>query len=132
MRPGVIGGYGAGYGMGPGTMGGYGAGNGMGPGMMGYGSRADPNLTADQRGKVAKIENDVRRKHWELIGKIQGERAHMNERDHSDQSGDAVALSKSYRNISEPRHQRFDLSLSARRQIDAVLTKEQRQKLSHG
>jgi Spy/CpxP family protein refolding chaperone len=131
MGPGMMGGYGAGYGMGPGMMGGYGAGNGMGPGMMGYGSRADLNLTAEQRGKVAKIENDVRRKHWELMGKIQDEQAQMNERDHSDQSDDA-ALSKSYRNISELRHQMFDLSLSARRQIDAVLTKEQREKLSHG
>ena len=55
----------------------------------------------------------------------------MNERDLSDQSSDA-ALSKSYRNISELRHQMFDLSLSARRQIDSVLTKEQREKLGHG
>ena len=131
MGPGMMGGYGAGNGMGTGMMGGYGAGNGMGAGMMGYGSRADLNLTAEQRGKVAKIENDVRRKHWELMGKIQDEQAQMNERDHSDQSDDA-ALSKSYRNISELRHQMFDLSLSARRQIDAVLTKEQREKLSHG
>lgn len=135
MGPGMMGGgYGAGYGMGPGMMGGgYGAGYGMGPGMMGggYGSRADLNLTAEQRGKIAKIENDVRRKHWELMGKIQDEQSQMSERDLSDQSSDA-ALSKSYRNISELRHQMFDLSLGARRQIDSVLTKEQREKLSHG
>ena len=136
MGPGMMGGgYGAGYGMGPGMMGGggYGAGYGMGPGMMGggYGSRADLNLTAEQRGKIAKIENDVRRKHWELMGKIQDEQTQMSERDLSDQSSDA-ALSKSYRNISELRHQMFDLSLSARRQIDSVLTKEQREKLGHG
>ena len=151
MGPGMMGGgYGAGYGMGPGMMGGgYGAGYGMGPGMTGggygpgyggmgpgmtgggYGSRADLNLTAEQRGKIAKIENDVRRKHWELMGKIQDEQSQMSERDLSDQSSDA-ALSKSYRNISELRHQMFDLSLSARRQIDSVLTKEQREKLGHG
>jgi len=131
MGPGMMGGYGADYGMGPGMMGGYGAGYGMGPGMMGYGSRADLNLTAEQRGKIAKIENDVRRKHWELMGKMQDEQSLMNELDHSDQRDDA-ALSKSYRNISELRHQMFDISLSARRQIDAVLTKEQREKLSHG
>ena len=135
MGPGMMGGgYGAGYGMGPGMMGGgYGAGYGMGPGMMGggYGSRADLNLTAEQRGKIAKIENDVRRKHWELMGKIQDEQSQMSERDLSDPSSDA-ALSKGYRNISELRHQMFDLSLSARRQIESVLTKEQREKLSHG
>lgn len=128
---GMMGGYGAGYGMGPGMMGGYGAGNGSGAGVMGYRSRADLNLNAEQRGKISKIENDVRRKNWELMGKIQEEQFQMNERDASDQRDDA-ALSKSYRNISELRHQMFDLSLSARRQIDAVLTKEQREKLNHG
>jgi hypothetical protein len=35
MGPGMMGGYGVGYGMGPGMMGGYGGGYGMGPGMMG-------------------------------------------------------------------------------------------------
>ena len=137
MGPGMMGGgygagYGAGYGMGPGMMGGgYGAGYGMGSGLAGYGSRADLKLTAEQRGKIAKIENDVRRKHWELMGKIQDEQSQMSERDLSDPSSDA-ALSKGYRNISELRHQMFDLSLSARRQIDSVLTKEQREKLGHG
>ena len=41
-------------------MGGQGSGYGMGPGMMdGYASRADLNLTAEQRSKIAKIRNDV-------------------------------------------------------------------------
>ncbi len=154
MGPGMMGGDGAGYGMGPGMMGGYGAGPGttggqgpgydMGPGMMygqdsgtgsgtigRYGSRADLNLTAEQRGKIAGIQNDVRRKQWELMGKMQDEQSQMNEQYDSDQRDDP-ALSKSYRNMSELRHQMFDLSLSARRQIDAVLTPEQREKLRHG
>ena len=41
-------------------------------------------------------------------------------------------MSKSYRKMSEFRHQMFDLSLSARKQIDAVLTKEQREKQRPG
>ncbi|MDH4114148.1 MAG: Spy/CpxP family protein refolding chaperone [Burkholderiaceae bacterium] len=130
MGPGMMGG----YGMGPGMMGGYaqGSGYGMGPGMMdGYGSRADLNLTAEQRGKIASIRNDVRRKHWELMGKMQDEQAKLNEQYYSDQRDDAP-LSKSYRDMSELRQQMFDLSLRARRQIDAVLTQEQRDKLKHG
>ena len=135
MGPGMMGGYGSGYGsghgMGPGMMG-YGSGYGMGPGMMdGYASRADLNLTAEQRSKIAKIQNDVRRKHWDLMGKMQDEQAQMNEQYYSDQRDDAP-LSKSYRNMSELRQQMFDLSLSARRQIDAVLTQEQRDKLKRG
>ena len=132
MGPGMMDGYGSGYGMGPGMMEGYGSGYGMGPGMMGgYGSRADLNLTAEQRGKIAKIQNDLRRKHWDLMGKMQEEQSQMSEQYNSDQRDDA-SLSKSYRNMSELRHQMFDLSLSARRQIDAVLTTEQRDKIKHG
>lgn len=128
MGPGMMGG----YGMGPGMMGGQGSGYGMGPGMMdGYASRADLNLTAEQRSKIAKIRNDVRRKHWDLMGKMQDEQAQMNEQYNSDLRDDAP-LSKSYREMSELRQQMFDLSLSARRQIDAVLTQEQRDKLKRG
>lgn len=148
MGPGMMGGNGSGYGMGQGMMGGNGSGYGygMGPGMMdgngfgcgmgpsmmgGYGSRADLNLTAEQRGKIAKIQNDLRRKHWDLMGKMLEEQSQMNEQYNSDQRDDA-SLSKSYRNMSELRTQMFDLSLSARRQIDAVLTTEQRDKIKHG
>ena len=150
MGPGMMGpGWGGGYGMGPGMMGpGYGPGYGygMGPGMMGsfgpdygmgsgtmfgYGTRSDLNLSAEQRSKIAKIQNDVRRKHWEIMGKMQDEQALMNEQYYSDQRDDA-ALSKSYRRMSELRQQMFDLSLSAQKQIDAVLTKEQRDRLKRG
>lgn len=113
-------------------MGNYGQGYGMGPGMMGsYANRSDLNLSAEQRSKIAKIQNDVRRKHWEIMGKMQDEQALMNEQYYSEQRDDA-ALSKSYRNMSELRHQMFDLSLSAQKQIDAVLTKEQRDKMKGG
>jgi Spy/CpxP family protein refolding chaperone len=128
--PGMMGGYGGGYG--PGMMGGYGAGYGMGPGMMGgYDQVFDLKLTADQRGKIARIQDDVRRKHWELMGKIQDEQSQMNEQYYSDKRDDA-ALSKSNRKISDLRQQMFDLSLSARKQTDAVLTKEQRDQLKRG
>ena len=146
MGPGMMGpGWGGGYGMGPGMMG-PGYGYGMGPGMMGsfgpdygmgsgtmfgYGTRSDLNLSAEQRSKIAKIQNDVRRKHWEIMGKMQDEQALMNEQFESESRDDA-ALSKSYRKMSELRQQMFDLSLSAQKQIDAVLTKEQRDKMKRG
>lgn len=132
MGPGMMGGYGQGHGMGPGMMGGYGQGHGMGPGMMGgYGTGPDLNLTIDQRGKIAKIQGDVRHKHWALMGKMQDEQAQMYEQYNSDSRDDA-AVSKSYRNMSELRQQMFDLSLSAQKQIDGVLTKEQREQQRHG
>jgi len=127
MGPGMMGGM-----MGAGMMGGHGAGYSMGPGMMsGYGPEADLNLTAEQRGKIAKIRDDARRKQWDLMGKMHDERSQMNELYYSDKRDDN-ALSKSYRKMSELRNQMFDLSLSARKQIDAVLTQEQRDKLKRG
>jgi Spy/CpxP family protein refolding chaperone len=120
--------YGHDYGMG-GMMGGYGMG---GDGMMGgYGSRADLHLTSEQRSKIAKIQDDVRRKHWDLMGKMQDERSQMNEQYNADPRDDA-ALSKSYRTMSELRQQMFDSSLAARKQMDAVLSAEQREKMKHG
>ena len=131
MGPSMMGSYGHGYNMGPGMMGGFGPDYGMGTGMMGgYATRSDLNLSTEQRSKIA-IQNDVRRKHWEIMGKMQDEQAQMNQQYESDQRDDA-ALSKSYRNMSELRHQMFDLSLSAQKQIDAVLTKEQRDKMKRG
>lgn len=130
---GMMGGYGQGqgYNMGPGMMGGYGQGYGqnqgygMGPGMMGdYGPQSDVNLSPEQRGKIAKIQEHARRKQWELMGKMQDEQAHMNDQYYSDNRDDD-ALSKDYRKMSELRHQMFELSLSTQKQTDAVLTKEQ-------
>lgn len=142
-------GYGMGYGMGS-MMGGYGMGGmmdgcgygermggqrsdcGMGPGMMGgYGMRSDLNLSADQRSKIAKIQNDLRRQHWVLMGKMLDEQAQMGEQYSSDNPDEAL-LKKIYRNMSDLRHQMFDLSLDARKQIEAVLTKEQREKQKRG
>jgi Spy/CpxP family protein refolding chaperone len=133
MGPGMMGGYGSGYGMGSGQMGGgYGPDYGMGTGMMGgYGTGSDLNLTVEQRSKIAKIQNEVRRKHWDLMGKMQDEQAQMNDQYASEKRDDA-ALSASYRKMSELRHQMFDLSLSAQKQIDAVLTQEQREKQKRG
>ena len=124
-------GQGQGYNMGPGMMGGYGQGYGqnqgygMGPGMMGdYGPQSNLNLSAEQRGKIAKIQENARRKQWELMGKMEDEQAHMNDQYYSDDRDDD-AVSKNYRKMSELRQQMFDLSLSTRKQTDAVLTKEQ-------
>ncbi len=65
------------------------------------------------------------------MGKMQDEQTQMKEQYNSDNRDDA-ALSKSYRKMSEFRQQMFELSLSAQSQIDAVLTKEQREKQRHG
>jgi Spy/CpxP family protein refolding chaperone len=135
-------GYGPGYGMGYGMMGyggyGYGHGYGVGPGMMwGYGGAygARPgfalDMTDEQRGKIDKIQQDTASKQWELVAKLQDEQVRVNQLYYSDKR-DSAAVSKSYKTIAGLRQQLFDNSLAARKQIDGVLTKEQREQLSSG
>ncbi len=121
-----------GYGMGPGMMDGQGRGLGMGSGMMGgYGGQADLHLTAEQRSKIAKIQDNVRRKHWDLMGKMQDEQSQIREQFNAEPRDDA-ALGKSYRKMLELRQQMFESSLAAQKEMDAVLTAEQREKMRHG
>ena len=127
MGPGMMGGYGMGM-MGPGMMGGYGPGYGMGPGMMwGYGPQGNAgpalNLSSEQRSKIGKIHEDLRQKQWELMGKMQSEYAR------GDNAADDAAAQKSFKNLSELQQQMFSNMLAARKQMDAVLTREQREQL---
>ena len=132
------GGYGHGYGMGPGMMWGYGGGYGMGPGMMhgyGRGYGAGPgfalDLTDEQRAKIDKIQQDTASKQWELMAKLRDEQARLNQLYFSDKR-DSAAVGKSYKTIAGLRQQLFDNGLAARKQVDGVLTKEQREQLSSG
>jgi Spy/CpxP family protein refolding chaperone len=132
MGPGMMGGwgggYGPGYGMGPGMMYGYGPGYGMGPGMMyGYGPYgAGLNLTDEQRSKISKIQEDFRSKQWDLMGKMHDAYAHR-----ADAADDAAA-NKADDQITQLQQQMIGNAAAARKQMDAVLTKEQRQRLRRG
>ncbi len=128
MGPGMMYGYGHGYGMGPGMM--YGYGSGMGPGMMygngygpGYGAGAELNLTDEQRGKIAKIQQDMRSKQWDLMGKVRDEYARRAE------APDDAAANKADDQIGQLQQQMVSNATAARKEMDAVLTKEQRQQL---
>lgn len=129
MGPGMMGGYGmgpgmmGGYGMGPGMMGGY----GMGPGWGGYGPHGLPDLTADQRAKISKIQDETRRRHWELMGQMMDEQARL--RDLYDApKQDSAAVTKAYAKISDLQRQMYESSADAQKRIEAVLTKEQKEK----
>ena len=129
---GMTGGYG-GYGMGPGTTGGYG-GYGMGPGMMyGYGGNAAGaiDLTDDQREKITEIQEALSTKHWELMGKMQEQQFKLRALLASGKADDA-AIGKAHRNVESLRQQIWTSGVDAQKQMDAVLTKEQRDQLQRG
>ena len=145
-QPYGMGGYGPGYGMGPGMMGGYGGpgGYGMGPGMMwGYGGRsgygmgpgmiwgfggdayAGLNLSAEQRQKIADIQEETAKAMWQLMGTMHQQGYQM----YGPGAQDEEAARKAYEQMSATQKAMFDLQLEARKEIDAVLTKEQREQL---
>lgn len=125
-----------GYGMGPWMMGGYG-GYGMGPGMMygygggigayghcpghGYGAGSALNLNDDQRSRIGTIREDLRTRQWDLMGKLRDE-----DRRGADAPDEATA-SKADDRIAALRQEMLGNAMGARKQLDAVLTAEQRQ-----
>jgi Spy/CpxP family protein refolding chaperone len=130
MGPGMMGGYGPGYGMGPGMMGGYGPGYGMGPGMMGGGygpgyGFGGLDLSAEQREKIGEIQQEFARKHYGLMTAMHSPGGPMEQM----YSGDEKAAREAYEAMAAARKQMFEAQLDMRKQVEAVLTPEQRKQL---
>lgn len=129
MGPGMMGGWGSGYHMGPGMMGGWGMG---GPGMMGFGAgRALWMLDLDekQRAELVKIQDETRKRHWELAGKMHDEMAKMRDAMNTGGKRDREAALAAFDRISALRKQRLEIALDTADRVDQVITPEQREKL---
>lgn len=150
---GMMGGYGAGPGwgmmgrpgggyygddMGPGMMGGWGGhmgsgwGGHMGPGMMGgfgsFGGVWGLNLTNSQREQLRKLEDETRRKNWDLMGSMQDEMARQ--RDAWDGAKvDRGAILASNKRMFELRQKMLENRLDAYGKIQGLLTPQQREQL---
>jgi Spy/CpxP family protein refolding chaperone len=134
--PGMMGGYGmgpgmmGGYGMGHGMMGGYGMGPGMmgGHGMMGpyWGSGLD--LSAEQQTKVNKIQDETRQSHWALMGEMMNQQARLRDLYEAPKRDDA-AIDAAYKDIGKLQQRMYDSSVEAHKRMEAVLTREQQEKL---
>lgn len=130
--PGMMEGYG-GYGTGAGMMGGYG-GYGTGPGMMyGYGGNfaGALDVSKDQREKIAKIQESFSAKQWGLMGQMREQQFKFRELLASGKADDA-AIGKAFRQIEDLRQQMWASGAEARKEMDAVLTKAQRDQLRRG
>ena len=131
MGHGVMGGhvgpgYGSGHGMGPGMMGGHGGGPGLMRGRWERMARA-LGLSEDQRAKVGRIMEDTRRKNWDVLGQIQGERFKLREMLRGDKVDPNAAVEQK-RKIDDLKRQVMGARLDARNQVLALLTPEQREK----
>ena len=133
MGYGMMGGYGMGPGMmGPGMMGyGYGMGPGMmGPGMMGGYDYYGLDLSPEQRAKISDIRQRLAQQHWDLMGKMHQQGYRMSF--YRDGKLDEQAARKGYETMAASHKEMFESWLQAQKQVDAVLTAEQRQKLQRG
>lgn len=132
MGSGMMGGAG-GYGMGPGMMGGHGSnGSGMGPDMMWGGYAGDAyaglDLSADQRKQIAKIQDEVNKSHWQLRNSMHQQGNHMYG-GFGPAALDEAAARKAFDSMHATQKAMFELSLGARKRIDAVLTPAQREQM---
>jgi Spy/CpxP family protein refolding chaperone len=123
------GGWGPGAG-GPGMMGGYGPGmmrGGSGWGGAGYGGPvAYLDLNDEQREKIARIQEENRTKNWNAMGQIRTEQFKLRQMYVGDKV-DSKAYVDQQRKVDELRRAMLTSRIETRNQIDAVLTKEQRQ-----
>jgi Spy/CpxP family protein refolding chaperone len=130
---GMMGGYGMGpgmmngYDMGPGMMGGYGMGSGMMGGGWGLGPQGLPDLSADQRTKIGKIQDETRRKHWELMGQVMEEQARLRDL-YTAPKRDSDAIANTHKKISELQRRMYESAADAHKRMESVLTKEQQEK----
>lgn len=132
--PGMMGGYGGGM-MGGG--GGYGAGmmggGGYGPGMMGgYGRGGGPmaalNLTDEQQDKLFAIQEANRKKNWDTMSSMRSEMFKLR-RMYNAESVDSKALLEQQKKVDDLRRQVLASRLDMRKQMESVLTPEQRKQV---
>jgi Spy/CpxP family protein refolding chaperone len=131
-----------GQGMGGGMMGRHGGmhgggggmhGGGMHGGMMGMGQGLSPgmlatlNLTPEQQAKVTEIQREQRRKRHAMRGTMQEMR--WKSQDAQKDGFNEDAARKQYDAMAAMRKEMFESGLAARKQVDAILTPEQREKL---
>ena len=127
------GGMGGGYG--PGMMGGYGPGmmGGGGPGMMGgYGRGGGPmaalNLTDEQQDKLFALQEANRKKNWDTMSTMRTEMFKLR-RMYNAESVDSKALLEQQKKVDDLRRQVLASRLDMRKQMESVLTPEQRKQL---
>jgi len=123
--PGMMGGYG------PGMMGGYGRGmmGGYGSGMMGgYGPLSQLDLTSDQKEKIAQIQENTRERNWATMGQLRTEEFKLRGV-YNVEKPDPEAVAEQQKKVDHLRRQLTKARVQAHNEMQAVLTKEQREQL---
>jgi Spy/CpxP family protein refolding chaperone len=118
-------------GYGPGMMGGNGGGmmGGYGGGMGGYGGpMAALNLTDEQQDKLFALQEANRKKNWDTMSNMRSETFKLRRMYNAD-SVDSKALLEQQKKVDDLRRQMLASRLDTRKQMESVLTPEQRKQL---
>ncbi|MFZ9638803.1 MAG: Spy/CpxP family protein refolding chaperone [Hylemonella sp.] len=109
-----------------------------GQGMMGYGGHDMMgmgghafrmlDLNDQQRSKLAQIHDELRKKNWETMGKLLDEQAMLRDLFHAEKR-DPAAIGRQSMKIAELRRQLLESSVDAHNRIEAILSKEQKERL---
>jgi Spy/CpxP family protein refolding chaperone len=114
---------GGGYGPGSGRGGGYGPGYGRGGGFGG--PMAALNLTDEQQEKIFALHEDQRRKNFDTMSKMRSETFKLRRMYNAD-NVDSKAVVEQQRKVDDLRRQVLASRLDMRKQMESVLTPEQR------
>lgn len=97
----------------------------MGPGMMGMGGL---NLDQAQRAQIARIQQDARKKQFDLMAQLDQEQYKLQELYMADKR-DPKSIGDQYRRVAEAQRQIMEVWLDSQNRIEGVLTDEQRETL---
>jgi Spy/CpxP family protein refolding chaperone len=111
--------------MGPGSCGMMGG----GMGMMGHGSFSALDLTKDQQAKINKIQDDMRKQHWAIMGKMMDEQSKLRDL-YAEEKLDAKKIVSVSDVVYALRKQMIESQIEATNRMREVLTKEQRDQLN--
>jgi Spy/CpxP family protein refolding chaperone len=102
---------------------------GGGAGMMGYGAFGALDLTKDQQARINKIQDDMRKQHWAIMGKMMDEQSKLRDL-YAEEKLDAKKIGAVSDAVYALRKQMIESRIEATNRMREVLTKEQREQLN--
>ena len=101
-----------------------------GMGMMGeMGAISHLDLNDSQRKQILKLHDELRRKNWDAMGKMQDEMARLRDAMWATGKRDRAAILAANQRMSELRLQMLENALDAADKAEALLTPQQREQL---
>jgi Spy/CpxP family protein refolding chaperone len=96
--------------------------------MMGMGMYAALDLTDQQRAKITRIFEDMRKKNWDTLGKVMDESATLRDL-YEAPTHDPAAIGRQTVKIAELKRPIIESMVTAHDQIEALLTADQKERL---